>query len=357
MSRSEEGKIYRQRQRNTMGDIAYKAQEALKRKERRARVRASATSTPAPQPQPEPQPAPQSTQLDVIFEAKKSLAEAKGHTNKRASVEAAYKRIQKLHKYMTGNEMVNFKWVKNIKKIKTFILNSDKWTTIESRIQQFQSLASILKVVEGYEKVYDIYSKQSVSMRKTKEKDSDNNLLTEKEKANILSWAQIHKLNDKDLTKYEASLIGVYTLIAPRRAKDFGLMKVGPSSGTDFNHYTEGKFIFNQFKTVNTFGVQTFNVPAQLVSILNDYIAEERLVNGDFLFGKSKTAPYKSFSSIVSKVFKKYLYKNIGVNVLRHSYVSDFLKQPRSLAERKQTAKALGHSVLTQLSYDRLDLV
>ena len=77
--------------------------------------------------------------------------------------------------------------------------------------------------------------------------------------------------------------------------------------------------------------------------------------DGDFLFGKSKTSPYKSFSSYVTKVFKKYTGKSLSVNLLRHSFISWYLKKTHSLAEQKVVANKMGHSVMMQLKYNRLD--
>jgi hypothetical protein len=75
-----------------MGDAAYKASEALKRKQRRARA-AGLVITPVvaveiKEPEPEPEvPVVASgtdTSLDAIYKAKLVVAESKGHTIKRS---------------------------------------------------------------------------------------------------------------------------------------------------------------------------------------------------------------------------------------------------------------------------------
>ena len=80
-------------------------------------------------------------------------------------------------------------------------------------------------------------------------------------------------------------------------------------------------------------------------------------MNGDYLFVNSKEEPYKkTWSGFVSGVFKKYTGKNIGANVLRHSFISDFLssKKPPTLNKRAIAAYEMGHSISVQATYQIL---
>ena len=372
MTRAEEGKLYRQRKREQMGEAAFKADEARKRRERRAASRVIPV-------RPNPPPIPQIRQvdeekevgrieptsiLDVLYEAKKAHAEAKGHTIKKESVKTALDRIQRLHKYMTGATFTEFDWVRDTAKVSEFIENCDKWKTAESKLQQFQGLASILRVLDCYQKEYKFYSDKSVTGRKQQDEVQGENKLTDREKENFLPWSQLQKVNkNNDLSVYEAALVGVYTLIPPRRSKDFGLMKITTSTSDldkKFNYLSlnnkgkPSKFIFLNYKTDKQFGRQEFLVPRGLSARFVALMSTAGLGNGDFLFGKSKTEAYASFSACVAKVFKKYTGKSISVNILRHSYVTKFLDKQRTLGERKALADQMAHSVLTQLKYNRI---
>jgi hypothetical protein len=365
-SRITEAKAYRQRKREQLGDQEYKALEASKRKERRGRARPTPPHVDVPeirQPEPEEQ-ADQATDetLDAIYAAKLAFAEVSSHTIKRSSVQTTYNRVKLLHKYMTGDDMTDFDWVKKTAAVSKFILTSDKWKSQESRIQQYQSL--ILKVLEGYEVAYDIYSKKSIAMRQAKTKIDDKSELTDRERDNMLPWTAILKI--KPDNAHDAALVGVYTLIPPRRAKDFSLMRIATESeelDSEYNYVVLNarnkpvKLVFMNYKTSATFKKQEFSIPRALATKLTTHIESSDLQYGDFLFGRKKAAPFASFSSQITKVFKKYTGKSISVNLLRHSFITWYLKKKKlTLAHKKLTAFAMAHSLTTQLQYNRVDL-
>jgi len=366
-SRIEEARAYRERKRDSMGEDAYRAEETRKRRERRNRNRVPSSSPPPvsfeikePEEIKQPEQANEIT-LDAIYDAKLSMAQLKGHTIKRNSVETTLNRVKRLHKLMYGDDMTNFDWTKDTSKVSEFILSSDKWKSEETRIQQFQSLASILIVLRSFTSTYKFYSEQSVSMRQTKDSIDDQNLLTKREQANFLPWAKIKKIKPDNV--HDEALIGLYTLLPPRRL-EYRIMKLTTSEedlDNKFNYLLLNgrnkpvKVIFLNYKTSSKFGKQEFSLSRVLSGKLKAYIIEAGLNDGDFLFGKSKTEAYKSFSSYVTKVFKKYTGKSLSVNLLRHSFISWYLKKTHSLAEQKVVANKMGHSVMMQLKYNRLD--
>jgi hypothetical protein len=368
MTRSEEGKLYRARQKQALGAQVFNASEALKRKIRRHNSRpapVAPVAIPVELKEPEQKQQPQAVDitLDAIYDAKKQFAEASGHTIKKASVATALNRIKRLHKYIFKSEMLDFEWVKKTSVVSEFISTSDKWKSSESRIQQYASLSSVLKVLVGYDKEYEFYSKKSVELRRAKDKIDDLNLLSAKEKKNILPWSEIKQI--KGDNEYERALIGVYVLTPPRRAKDFGLMRLATPTeelDDDFNYVILNarskpiSFIYNAYKTSNKYGKQTFEMPKALATVLKNHIESAGLQYGDFLFGKSKTEPYSSFSSQITKVFKKHTDRNISVNILRHAYIIEFLKRKDlTLAEKKHTSAKMAHSLILQMKYNRVD--
>jgi len=89
---------------------------------------------------------------------------------------------------------------------------------------------------------------------------------------------------------------------------------------------------------------------------LKAYISETGLTSGDYLFGKTKDAPYVSFSTYVSKIFKKYTDKNLSVNLIRHSFVSSFLRKKNlSISDKKEVSAKMAHSLQMQEKYNRVD--
>ena len=56
-----------------------------------------------------------------------------------------------------------------------------------------------------------------------------------------------------------------------------------------------------------------------------------------------------SFSNFVRDVFDRFIGKKAGVNILRHSKISDFLDRPQiTPREREDLAKQMGHSLQMQ---------
>jgi hypothetical protein len=215
----------------------------------------------------------------------------------------------------------------------------------------------------GYGKEYEFYSKKSVELRRAKDKIDDLNLLSANEKKNILPWSEIKQI--KGDNEYERALIGVYVLTEPRRAKDYGLMKLATPTeelDDDFNYVILNarskpiSFTYNNYKTANKYGRQTFEIPKALATVLKDYIESAGLQYGDFLFGKSNNQAYSSFSSQITKVFNKHTGKKIGVNILRHAYITSFLKRKDlTLAQKKHTAAKMAQSITLQMKYNRVD--
>jgi integrase len=104
-------------------------------------------------------------------------------------------------------------------------------------------------------------------------------------------------------------------------------------------------FIYNNYKAgaLRTYGTQyNNNLPNDLKSILGDYIIENSLKSGDFLFPHRDT---NSFSKSIVNIFKEVADKNLGVNLLRHSYISWFYPKAIGTNEKKRIATMMGTSM------------
>jgi hypothetical protein len=117
------------------------------------------------------------------------------------------------------------------------------------------------------------------------------------------------------------------------------------------------KIVMLKYKTEKMYGRYEIELENKLYKkILKDYIIENDLKEGDPVFGTAKGSYYSSFSPVLSGQFKTATKKNISVNLLRHAYISDFLKKKRTPAERKALAKQMGHDIGIQIMYERVDL-
>lgn len=110
--------------------------------------------------------------------------------------------------------------------------------------------------------------------------------------------------------------------------------------------------IFNNYKTgaLKIYGTQyNNNLPNDLKQVLEEYIKKDKLKNGNFLFpveGKNNNFLNASdFSALVMNPFRAVADKNLGLNLLRHAYISWFFPKAKSNTERKKIVTAMATSV------------
>jgi len=114
------------------------------------------------------------------------------------------------------------------------------------------------------------------------------------------------------------------------------------------------EIIYHRYKTDRTYGSQSFAVSnQQLRNLLTQYIRDYKILNMDYLLTNSKGAPYKkTFSNYIASVFKQATGKTISIDILRHSYITDFLSNKPTLNKRAQISKQMSNSISTQAEYE-----
>jgi hypothetical protein len=352
----------RAKQRAELGDEEYKRIEAEKRKERRLKVKKQQTlnlATPSTKKTYTMYNKPTTVYtIDYIYKLKTDQAVAKGKTIKLATVEEQHNNIDKLHKLMFSNDMENLDFLRNTNNVLTFINTHDKWA-VSSKNKIIQSISSVLSVLSEYKTEYKIYSDLSTKNAKIYIKDKGDIVNTE----HFVEWDELKDLYKNPTDLFDKALISIYTLQPPRRLKDIQLMTITHNT-TDLNNelnyiLLDGdnkpiKLVYNNYKTASVYGVQTFSISAILAKILQEYINSKELKDDEPLFPNNKGKYYNNFSEIISKTFKKYIDTPISVNILRHSFIIDYLLVKRSINERKKIADQMAHSISVQEMYDRM---
>ena len=110
------------------------------------------------------------------------------------------------------------------------------------------------------------------------------------------------------------------------------------------NNYT---IIINQYKTQNKYGVINVKLTKGLTGLINRYIDEQHLKEGDYLLGDKELSGYILYNN--AKIGIKG-----GVSLFRHITVSEELSNPKITAEQRvKLADKMRHSLFIQRDYLR----
>ena len=219
-----------------------------------------------------------------------------------------------------------------------------------------------LKGVTGNDELKESISKALKEISKVQTEKDDKNELSGEQKVNYLEWEDIIRIsrkvkNNRNLSEEnhkEYVIMSLYELFdGVRRIKDYSEMYISDGneiSDKSRNYYLrkgkESYFIFNNYKTSYIYGSQTFRVPVRLRNIINGYIDMYK-IRGSLL-----SLSEGGLKERIRTIFHRYVDKSIGVNILRHSYITYNEKQGNLTKERrKELANRMAHTVDMQLSY------
>ena len=139
---------------------------------------------------------------------------------------------------------------------------------------------------------------------------------------------------------------GIY--IPPRRSKDYVEFKIHDIDRTKDNYMTKDEFVFNNYKTAKTYGQQKVTIPKELKNIITKWI---KLNPTDYLLFDSNKNRLSNVK-LNQRLNKLFDYKKVGVNQLRHTYLSD--KYQSSIDTNNEMAndlKNMGSSMIQEKVY------
>jgi len=205
--------------------------------------------------------------------------------------------------------------------------------------------------IEAYDRKFKALSEEVKTIEESQEQ-------SEREKKAMMNWPDIVEcarkfiaealLSEEISVVQDAVMMACYTLMPPRRL-DYCPMAVltrKPKEKINYLliHKKSKKFVFNQYKTANVYGEQVVPVPKDMEEILGRWL--EMNVTG-WLFIKENGEPMNenSFSKMLIRLFESKTDKKIGVDILRHSYISWERRDEKFSDEIKQLATKMSHSV------------
>jgi hypothetical protein len=260
---------------------------------------------------------------------------------------------------LNNNEPItNFKFLENPEIIKSKLENSKPNT----QRNYYIAICSVLSGLKNdsnkkWNKLYDIYYKTLTEFN-TQLKDQTK--MTPGETTNWISMNDITELlNSKkeilNLIKGKRKLteemynnlldlviLGLYTLMPPRRNIDYILMKITPTEDNNFNYIDikNGEFILNNYKTAGTYKTQKIKINPELLDILKIYI---KFIpdKSNFFLQKYNGDPFTESNQLTKKL-NEIFGKKIGSSMLRKIYLTD--KYSDTIESMKQDAADMGTS-------------
>ena len=188
---------------------------------------------------------------------------------------------------------------------------------------------------------------------------------TETQKAKMIDWADVLALRE-NLKSYEDFrthmnyvIVCLYSMFPPRRL-EYCKMRIVESDPTltvpTENLYVLNPptFIFAEYKTFKTYGVQRFAVPADLAEVLKIFIETWNLT---YVLQTTAGEPLNNHSlgTRIISIFETNVKKSVGASMLRHSFTTSLRQGEKPLRLQKEIAERMGHSVLMNQEYAFLE--
>ena len=329
---------------------------------------------------------------------KSSLVSDKYGEVKEKSLQNYMNNIEKVYTAMFGKKMdcSDFEWTRDIKRVEKTInemprlrkSKSNKTETdIQTKRQRFTALKSILERLDGFTNEAKAYKKLQDAFQVIVSQTRGENKLSVLEKQNWMDWEKIVNYNDKNWTDESRLIHGLYTLIPPRRL-EYGLLKFArrrslpqaESMDKNFNYIVTNTkdlpayIVLNRYKTDYKYKtyiihLSTHDSPlfkyTKLVELIKAMMknTNKPMKHNEPFFVNDNDKMFvndngdNSFGKRINEVFKN-TGKNISCNILRHSFITNFLGKSSFSTMKDNTldevSKSLGHSAQMFQSYRRI---
>ena len=235
-----------------------------------------------------------------------------------------------------------------------------KYDKMNTRKQYLSAIMSTFEDKKDIPQVYKDAILAEFDLQKMKEKNQE---LTPEQDKNYLPWKEIMKvqkllakMEDKNRPQWLAYLVvSLYTLTSPVRS-DYGTMKVDSKKRKTGNCFVNRKsrpyFVFRDYKTKDAYGDVEVPVPKPLMRVIEGWFEHLGYVP-EFLLDKE----YNNIvlSNYVRDVFHRYSGKAVGINLLRHAYITEYLPKLKSIKKKEALARKMMHSKERQELYNLPD--
>jgi hypothetical protein len=301
----------------------------------------------------------------------KELKDSRGIADQTAS-----QYIRTLYSLNSDRSFNNLAWLKNVESVELRLAEYAE-STQKTMLSTIVSALSSLNQKSSYKKIFAYWYNRMMD-KSNEARNVDSSVKTPKQEQNWLSWdiilAHENRLSEESEkivkqkvlsvadwnTLLSYMLLSLYTKFAPRRNQDYQFMKVVKSekqaTNLDFNYYITDKheFVFNKYKTAKAHGEQRFEVPSDLVAVIDLYLKKHPGVSKSpyFFLVNHDDTPLPSVNS-VTRILNRIFGKNVGTTMLRHIYLSS----KYDVAEMNKDSEQMGHTAGMQREYMKAETV
>jgi integrase len=179
---------------------------------------------------------------------------------------------------------------------------------------------------------------------KNKYKELYSDIKTYLIKKDNLSMAEFQKFQNLIILSLAS---GLY--FPPRRAMDLVFLKLKDVDfeKDNFLDMKKKRLVWNKYKTSKFYGTQySDNLPTEFLALMKKFI---KFNNYDYMLVDTNGDQLSSvkLNQRINKIFDK----KVGVNIFRHSFLSEKYKDVPALDDILKTADGMGHSVIEALQY------
>lgn len=234
----------------------------------------------------------------------------------------------------------------------------------------FISLKSVLRDLgdPSYKPAEAVYERRMLACAEQHDKEAVEQQLSEREKKLYVSWPSIVAADEKlresvsDFFDFQDYVIYcLYTYQPPSRV-DYADMRVvhtlkeaqDMSGNFLVSEYAGMCFVFKEYKTAYKYGTRVVPIKRNLRKVLEEWL---ELNPSGWLLCDQKGRPVsdKYLAQMVRTVMQKAVGKPLGVNLLRHSFVTHYRRGEKSLKSQQEVAHQMGHSTSMSQLYRRID--
>jgi hypothetical protein len=287
-----------------------------------------------------------------------------------------YKRIQEMRPNLSPNSIKTYYFILNslyknnnrtVKKINLLWFNNQNKIIEILKDEQPKKRKTILSalIVITDDKYNSLYKQKMKDDIEIYNKDIDKNLKDDKQNDNWITqeqikttynelYKQVEPLFKKDNKTMEDMqniqliiILGLYYFIPPRRLMDYTELKLKNYDKEADNYKKYSSIYLNQYKTAKTYGEQIIKLPPELNKLINMYI---KFIDNDYLLFDKHNNKLTSITlnQRLNKIFDN---KNISVNNLRHSFITEKYDALPSLETIKENSYKMGHDMNTHFKY------